>query len=348
MKLRIWSYAPGNVIRERALTERLGPPSTTPRVATTAMSISTSMPARRPNVNRVAIRGASFWSAETNSLMRAPRRAPGARRGALMRLFVSALQKLAPRMATLFTFGLLAGMLVLIDIAVVATRGVVEGGPSRSVNALSLITFPGAYDQILSFILGLGGLFAVTYGAAIAGSEWTWGTLKTAVVRGESRSRYLVTTFAAIGVVMAVGILFAAVVGVIAAAIGATVAGIGDRAALEALPAHFLRGWVAITETAAIGFAVATLARSQLAGIGVGIALYFGETFAGLFLPDVVKYLPFHLATAVVGGSTGFAPVPSSAVAAMSTDTALILVAVWLLGSLVVAAGFGERAEITG
>ena len=48
-----------------------------------------------------------------------------------MRLFVSALQKLAPRMATLFTFGLLAGMLVLIDIAVVATRGVVEGGPSR-------------------------------------------------------------------------------------------------------------------------------------------------------------------------------------------------------------------------
>src|SRR5664280_1155424 len=168
MKLRIWSYAPGNVIRERALTERLGPPSTTPRVATTAMSISTSMPARRPNVNRVAIRGASFWSAETNSLMRAPRRAPGARRGALMRLFVSALQKLAPRMATLFTFGLLAGMLVLIDIAVVATRGVVEGGPSRSVNALSLITFPGAYDQILSFILGLGGLFAVTYGAAIA------------------------------------------------------------------------------------------------------------------------------------------------------------------------------------
>ena len=143
-----------------------------------------------------------------------------------MRLFVSALQKLAPRMATLFTFGLLAGMLVLIDIAVVATRGVVEGGPSRSVNALSLITFPGAYDQILSFILGLGGLFAVTYGAAIAGSEWTWGPLKTAVVRGESRSRYLAATFAAIGVVLAVGLLFAALVGVIAAAIGATVAGI--------------------------------------------------------------------------------------------------------------------------
>ena len=173
------------------------------------------------------------------------------------------------------------------------------------------------------------------------------------MARGESRSRYLLTTFAAIAVVLAIGVLFALVVGVVAAAIGATIAGvglagIGDRAALEALPEHFVRGWVAITETAALGFAVATLARSQLAGIGVGIALYFGETFAGLFLPDVVKYLPFHLATAAVGGSTGFAPVPSVTGPVMSTDTALVLVATWLLASLVVAAGFGERAEITG
>jgi len=270
-----------------------------------------------------------------------------------MRLFVSALRKLAPRMATLLTFGLLAGMLVLIDVAVVATRGVSNAGPGRPADVLALITFPGAYNQILSFILGLGGLFAVIYGAAIAGSEWTWGTLKTSVARGESRSRYLLTTFAAIAVVLAIGVLFALVVGVVAAAIGATIAGvglagIGDRAALEALPEHFVRGWVAITETAALGFAVATLARSQLAGIGVGIALYFGETFAGLFLPDVVKYLPFHLATAAVGGSTGFAPVPSVTGPVMSTDTALVLVATWLLASLVVAAGFGERAEITG
>ena len=56
--------------------------------------------------------------------------------------------------------------------------------------------FPGAYDLILSFILGLGGLFAVIYGAAIAGSEWSWGTLKNAVARGESRSRYMLRTFA--------------------------------------------------------------------------------------------------------------------------------------------------------
>lgn len=269
-----------------------------------------------------------------------------------MRLFASALQKLATRMATLLTFGLLAGMLVLIDLAVAAMPGGDGPGPGNPGNGLALITFPGAYDQILSFILGLGGLFAVIYGAAIAGSEWTWGTLKTSVARGESRSRYLLATFAAIAVVLAIGLLFTFVVGVAAAAVGATIAGvgldgIGDSAVLGALPEHFVRGWVATTATAALGFAVATLARSQLAGIGVGIALYFGETFAGLFLPDVVKYLPFHLATAAVGGGGGFGP-PDAAGASLSAGTALALIAVWLVGSLVLAAGFSERAEITG
>jgi hypothetical protein len=34
--------------------------------------------------------------------------------------------------------------------------------------------------------------------------------------------------------------------------------------------------------------------------------------------------------------------------AALSVGTALVLAAVWLVGSLIVAAGFSERAEITG
>ena len=265
-----------------------------------------------------------------------------------MRLFRSGLQKLATRMATLLTFGLLAGLLVMIDLAVATTGG---GGGDEGQDALALVTFPGAYDLILSFMFGLGGLFAVIYGAAIAGSEWTWGTLKTAVVRGESRSRYLLTTFAAIAVVLAVGLFVTFLIGVAGAALGATIAGIGidgidDAATLGGLPELFARGWVSITATAALGFAVATLARSQLAGIGVGIAFYFAETFAGIFLPDVVRYMPFHLSQAAVGGGEAFGAPPDPG--ALSIGVALFLVTVWLVGSLVVAAGFSERAEITG
>ena len=273
-----------------------------------------------------------------------------------MRLFVSALRKLSRRLATYLTFGLLAGLLALIIVAVAASGGRGQGnGPA---NPLAIVTFPGAYDLILSFILGLGGLFAVVYGAAIAGSEWTWGTLKTVVARGESRSRYVVATFAAIAVVAGVGLLVSFGIGVVAAALGATIAnvpldGIGNADALGRLPEHFLRGWVAIVMEGSIGFAIATLARSQLAGIGAGIAFYFGESFASLFLPDVVKYLPFNLANAAVGSGGGFGGGGGGGGAAaastpLSADLALLLVAAWLIGSIVVAAGFTERAEITG
>ena len=274
-----------------------------------------------------------------------------------MRLFASGLRKLVRRLATWVTFGLLAGLLVLILIAVGATADRASATSAQRAATLTLVTFPAAYDAILSFILGLGGLFAVIYGAAIAGSEWTWGTLKNAVARGESRSRYTLLSFAAIAVVVAVGLVLAFVIGVVAAFIGANLggvstAGLGDPATLGRLPEQFVRGWLAIIEEGALGFAIATVARSQLAGIGAGIALYFGETFAGIFLPDIVKYLPFNVATASVStGATsggGFGGGGGATIVALDANTALVLVVVWLIGALVVAAVFTERAEISG
>jgi ABC-type transport system involved in multi-copper enzyme maturation permease subunit len=274
-----------------------------------------------------------------------------------MRLFTANLRKLVRRPATWLTFGLLAGLLALIMVAVATTAAsgnLPSDGEQGGGDPLLLVTFPGAYDQILSFLLGLGGLFAVLYGAAIAGSEWNWGTLKAAVARGESRVWYVLTAFAAIAVVMAGGLLFAFAVTVGAAALGATIAavpldGITDAATLSRLPEQMLRGWVAIVEECALGFAIATLARSQLAGIGAGIAFYFGEAFAGVFLPDIVKYGPFSVADASLGAAPGFGGgggAPTTV--ALSQETAFLLVGVWLVGALLVAALATDRAEITG
>lgn len=273
-----------------------------------------------------------------------------------MRIFLSGIRKLVNRPASFVTLGLLSGLLVLILIATatVSSRSASAQGEAR---ALTLLTFPRAYELILEFILGLGGLFAVIYGAAIAGSEWGWGTLKNAVARGESRSRYLLLTFASISAMIAVGLGIAFAVGVVAAVIGANIAGVPtsgltDADTLGRLPALMVRGWFAIVEEASLGFAIATLARSQLAGIGAGIAFYFGEAFASIFLPDQVQYMPFAVAQASVNtGATagaGGGPGGAAAVAALPADTALVLVAVWLIGSLLVAVVFTERAEITG
>jgi ABC-2 type transport system permease protein len=270
-----------------------------------------------------------------------------------VRLFTSGIRKLSRRLATWLTFGLLAGLLVLIMISVGATAGSANAGEDGA-GALALLTFPGAYDGILAFMMGLGGLFALVYGAAIAGSEWTWGTLKNAIARGESRSRYVLLTFASIAFVVAVGLLITFVIGVASAIVGANLAGVStsgltDSDALGRLPEQFARGWLGIVEIGAIGFTIATLARSQLAGIGVGIGLYFGGTFAQFFLPDVVKYLPFSVANAVVstGTSGGFGG-GGAQPATLDMNSALVLVVVWLVGSLIVAALFTERAEITG
>ncbi len=125
--------------------------------------------------------------------------------------------------------------------------------------------------------------------------------------------------------------------------------GIGDSATLGTLPELLGRGWLALAEACALGFTIATLARSQLAGIGVGIAVYFGEQFATIFLPDVVKYLPFHAATAVVAVSDSSLGGGGAAQAArLEPNTALVVVAAWLIGALIVTALFTERAEISG
>jgi len=265
-----------------------------------------------------------------------------------MRIFFSTLNKLRRRPATWVLLGLLIGLLGLILLGVAATA---NDQRAEEREGLLVLTFPLAYGFVVAFILGLGGLFAVIYGAAVAGSEWGWGTLKNAIARGESRSRYVVLTFAAVALLAGVGLLIAFAAGVALAFVGANIAGIStagmnDATTLRSLPETLARGWLAIAEEGAIGFAIATVARSQLAGIGVGIAFFFGEQFARIFLPDIVKYLPFDAATAMAAGSLpgGLERGRSS----LDSGTALVVVLLWLVGSIVVAALFAERAEIGG
>jgi ABC-2 type transport system permease protein len=275
-----------------------------------------------------------------------------------MRLFFSGLRKLVRRPATWVTVGLLIGLLTLIVLAVGATAnsGGLRGGNGaggNGANAKLLITFPGAYDRILQFVTGLGGLFAVIYGAAIAGSEWSWGTLKAAVARGESRVQYMLVSYASVAVMIAAGVLVTFTVGVVAAIVGAHLAGVstsglGDSATLNDLPLRLLKGWIAVVEEGALGFTIATLARSQLAGIGAGIAFYFAEGFASIFLPDVVKYMPFSVANASLVTGSGTAGMFGGGASALPADQAQVFVALWLVGALIVAALFSDRAEIAG
>ena len=99
---------------------------------------------------------------------------------------------------------------------------------------------------------------------------------------------------------------------------------------------QFVRGWFAVVEETASGSPSPRWRVASSPG-GAGIAFYFGETFATIFLPDIVKYLPFAVARASVntGAATGggFGNGDGGQALALPADTALLLVAAWLIGS---------------
>jgi ABC-type transport system involved in multi-copper enzyme maturation permease subunit len=278
-----------------------------------------------------------------------------------VRLLRGELRKLIKRPASRITLILMVVIVVLIYV-VAATQYKSLSGNTTSPNAEQsragiklLLTFPGAYAAVIGLITQLGGLLAIGFGAAAAGADWNWGMVKVAIARGESRSRYILAKLAAVLLLVGLGVLISWGIGVAAAVGAASVAGIdlsgvSDSSVVGKLPEQLLRGFWGIAEETAIGFAIATFARSQLAGLGAGIALYFVEQFSAGFLPDIVRYFPFHVATTALRLTTN-APgngAGGSLVPALDPNVSLLLVTVYLVIAAAAAALIVERAEITG
>src|SRR2546425_12349915 len=89
------------------------------------------------------------------------------------------------RPAFLVSAGLIAGIVVLFYSAewYQATH---PGGPREAVSILTL--FPDQFvDNVLGAGFPLGAAMAIVLGALFAGSEYSWGTLKTILTQGPGR-----------------------------------------------------------------------------------------------------------------------------------------------------------------
>jgi hypothetical protein len=235
--------------------------------------------------------------------------------------------------------------------------------------------FPGAYGVINQFVFGLGSLLAVAYAAAIGGADWSWGVLRVMIARGESRAFYVIAKALALGLVILVGAVVAFAVGMLLTFVAAALAG-GDARnpfsgqGLGDLVESLGFGIPVIAQRAAIGFSVAVILRSQLAGVIAGILLYIGEAILSIILitttlpsrfetgpdggfpepfgPEWFQFLPFSIGDSVLAAAPGVNPdMEGILLSPVPLALALGVTGLYLLVALVLAALAVERAEIT-
>jgi ABC-2 type transport system permease protein len=263
-----------------------------------------------------------------------------------VRLLRADLRKLMRRPASWVVGLILIVLIALVYLAIGASAGQLTDAQSRA-QIQAFLANEAAFRTLLGFLVSLGGLLGVAYAGAVGGAEWGWGTLRVALARGESRTRYVLTLFVATALVIGVALIGSYVVGAAFVMLAATIAGvptgIPSATFIATLPELFAKAWFGLLEQAAVGFAIATIARSQLAGIGAGIAVYVAEQFVSIAIPAQARYLPFTVAGSLV-------QTPEQAqfagVTLLDPPVALLLTAAYLVGALLVAVVVTERAQI--
>lgn len=271
-----------------------------------------------------------------------------------------------------------ATYVLLVVELVLAALIFLAGGSYWTLN--ELISFPDAYTIFFQqAIFQLGGLIAIVFAASYVGADWNWGVLRNVVARGEGRERYLLAKFIAMTITLAIGtlIMFAACFAFIvmqSAIYGVPIANPFRANGLQDLVVWIVVGFPVILQRAAIGFAVAAIFRSQLAGAVVGIVLFLVEAVVTTILtvltfgsnigqdfgsgvgiqpvgPEWFQFLPIS-----IGGNV-FSALPSASGISSSDLSSLLLrpvpfwtamagVLIYLVAALVIALIALRRQEI--
>jgi ABC-type transport system involved in multi-copper enzyme maturation permease subunit len=167
---------------------------------------------------------------------------------------------------------------LLIGLGMSALRG------SGSDFGLGILEFPAQYATIGQFAFGIGGLLATVYVAALVGSDWNWGVLRNVVARGESRANYLLAKAIGLAIMLGIGMLIIFAAGIVMVFLSGLIFNVPVSnplrgRGLQDLAENLVLGYPVLLQRAALGFVVAVVMRSQLAGSVVGIALWLGESF---------------------------------------------------------------------
>ena len=136
---------------------------------------------------------------------------------------------------------------------------------------------PWALTSILDTIQSLGSILLGIVAASLVGTEYSWGTVRSCLVRGQTRSHYLLTKLLGLSAVGLVLLATAFAVGLIFTLITTHLAGqpislnVPDGPSLPEVPLMFLRSAYSVLPYALVAFLLAELFHSTAAGVGGGL-----------------------------------------------------------------------------
>jgi hypothetical protein len=262
----------------------------------------------------------------------------------------------------------------IIGVALMALIYLLVGTAAHGPGVDAVTKFPAAYGFINQFVFGLGSLLALAYSAAIGGADWSWGIMRVVIARGEGRGRYVIAKAIGLAIVLFVGTMVVLLFGIGFTVLSGIVAGSSagnpfTGASLDTLLRSIAYGTLVLWERCFIGFAVAFLLRSQLAGVVSGIVLYIGEGLLSTILtvltvtsarnggglgtitsPQWYQYLPFNIGSQLLGhaASVPGQDISSIALVPVPLNQALAGVIFYLVLAIAIAVVVTKRAEIRG
>ncbi|HSR24026.1 MAG TPA: ABC transporter permease subunit [Candidatus Eisenbacteria bacterium] len=228
-------------------------------------------------------------------------------------------------------------------------KGMVVTGTTPA--ALKRVVYPASWlHTVLGSMTGLGGAIALIIGVLAAGSEYTWGTVKTLLTQGPGRLRVLAGKAAALE--LALLLLAAAMLAVGAAASAVLVSVDGATStwpSVDRVPEALGAAWLILTLHAGLGFALAILFRQSALAIGVGLVytlvvegLVLGLLSGAELFKPVISALPGPNASGLLAAFPLEGPLTAAPLMGV-TQASLVVAAYIALSGLVAALVFRAR-----
>jgi ABC-2 type transport system permease protein len=185
-----------------------------------------------------------------------------------------------PRILLLILVAGIVGLYLLLWVAVQATEQQPNGTTANVDELRNSLRVVAVRDTGLTMVAQVGSVLVVILAASIIATEFGWGTIRTIVPRSPGRGAFLtaklITVALFLVLVVVLGWLAALLGSAIVTAIGNLDTGMGNQFLGRTL-ASIGRTAYTIVPYAALSFALALLARSTAAGVGIGLAVLFLE-----------------------------------------------------------------------